>query len=249
MIPADPDCESQARGEPVNACMYNRTGIFPLIFEDRTRDKVRVLADWSPMDRLSLQFGLDWGKDDYSAPSEKGLSRTDLRLYSVDASYAVNDDWKLKAYYTYSEQTIKVAHSTGYIADLKDKNNTAGIGIVGQATPKLRLGADLLYINDRNVYGQTLDAQASSANQAFLDQSGGLPDATFRDTRLKVYGTYALQKNADVRLEIVHDRTKLDEWQWGWNGVPFLYSDNTTIVMQPEQNVTYVSVMYTYRFR
>jgi hypothetical protein len=52
-----------------------------------------------------------------------------------------------------------------------------------------------------------------------------------------------------VRLEIVHDRTRLDEWTWGWNGVPFLYSDNTTVALKPEQNVTFVSVLYTYRWK
>jgi hypothetical protein len=59
----------------------------------------------------------------------------------------------------------------------------------------------------------------------------------------------ALQKNSDVKVEVVHDRTKLDEWTWGWNGVPFLYSDNTTVNLQPEQNVTFVSVVYQYRWR
>jgi hypothetical protein len=50
-------------------------------------------------------------------------------------------------------------------------------------------------------------------------------------------------------MEIVHDRTKLDEWTWGVNGVPFLYSDNTSVSLKPEQNVTYVSVIYTYRWK
>ena len=36
----------------------------------------------------------------------------------------INDNSTLTAYYTYSEQTLKVSHSTGYIADLRDQNNT-----------------------------------------------------------------------------------------------------------------------------
>ena len=249
VIPADPDCTSATVGGVANACVFNRTGIFPYMLENRDRDKVRFLADWSPIDRLSLQFGADYGKDDYSAPTTKGLDKTDLKLFSVDAAYTLNDAWKLSAYYSYGEQTLHVGHSSGYVLDLQDKNNTGGIGIVGHATPRLKIGADLMYIQDRNVYAQTLDSLASAANQAFLAQSGGLPDVVFRDARIKVYGTYALQKNQDLKLEVVHDRTKLDEWTWGYNGVLFSYADNSTVTLLPNQNVTFVSVTYTYRFR
>jgi hypothetical protein len=33
------------------------------------------------------------------------------------------------------------------------------------------------------------------------------------------------------------------------NGVPFLYSDNTTVTLQPDQKVTFIGVTYAYRFR
>ena len=232
-----------------DSAIFNRTGIFPMIFMDRTRDKVKALADWSPIDRLSLQFTLEDGKDQYTAPTQKGLRDTAMGLYGVDVTYAVSEAWKLSAYYTYSEQTLHVSHSTGYIADLKDRNSTAGISLVGKPTGRLEVGADLLYINDRNIYAQTLDQLASAANAAFLAQSGGLPDVTFRDLRLKLFGKYALQKNADVRVDIVHDRQKLNEWTWESNGVPFAYSDNTTVGLNPNQNVTFVSVSYIYRWR
>ena len=111
------------------------------------------------------------------------------------------------------------------------------------------VGADLLYINDRNIYAQTTDQLASAANVAFLAQSGGLPDVTFRDLRLKLFGKYALQKNSDIRIDLVHDRTRLNEWTWGFNDVPFLYSDNTTVSLNPNQNVTFVGVRYIYRWQ
>jgi MtrB/PioB family decaheme-associated outer membrane protein len=250
VIPADPDCTSATVGGVPNACIYSRTGIFPFIFEDRKRDKVRALADWSPMDKLSLQFSVDYGKDDYTGPTEKGLDHTKLQLYGVDLAYQLSDAVKLTAYYSYSEQTLKVSHSTGYIGDLKDKNNTSGIGIIAQANPRLKLTGDIMFIRDQNIYGTGLDSLATAATQAqFNTGQLFIPDATFRDLRLKLTGTYALQKNSDIRMEIVHDRTKLEEWQWGWNGVPFLYSDNTTVNLKPEQNVTYVSLIYTYRWK
>ena len=232
-----------------DAAIFNRTAIFPFIFMDRKRDKVKVSADWSPMDRLSLQFSAEDGKDKYSAPTEKGLRDTAVRLYGVDVSYVVSEAWKLTAYYTYSEQTLHVSHSTGYIADLQDRNSSAGIGVVGKPMERVDVGADLMYINDKNIYAQSADALASAVNVAFLAQSGGLPDVTFRDLRLKLFGKYALQKNADIRVDLVHDRQRLNEWTWGYNGVPFLYSDNTTVNLNPNQNVTFVGVRYIYRWQ
>jgi hypothetical protein len=114
---------------------------------------------------------------------------------------------------------------------------------------RLDVGADVLYVFDRNIYAQTADAQASATNVAFLAQSGGLPDVTFRDLRLKFFGRYALDKNSDIRVALVHDRQKLNEWTWGFNGVPFAYSDNTTVNLNPDQNVTFVGVRYIYRWK
>jgi hypothetical protein len=164
-------------------------------------------------------------------------------------TYALSDNWKASAYYTYSEQTLHVSHSTGYVADLEDRNSTLGVSLAGKLLPKLQVGADLLHIRDRNIYAQQLDSAASAANLAFLAQSGGLPDVTFRNFRLKLFGKYALQKNADVRVDVVHDRSRLNEWTWENNGAAFLYSDNTTVRLNPNQNVTFVSVVYSYRWR
>jgi hypothetical protein len=250
VLPSDPDCTSATVSGVPNACIFNRTGIFPYMLENRDREKVRSVIDWSPAEKWTLQFAVDYGRDKYDDnPTEKGLRKSDVELYAIDVGYQVNDMWRLTGYASYGEQTLRVAHSTGYILDLRDKNTTAGLGIVGRVSPKLRLGADLLYIEDKNIYAQTLDALASAANVAFLAQSGGLPDVIFKDTRIKLYGTYAVQKNADVNLEIVHDRTKLDEWTWGYNGVAFAFSDNTTVNLKPNQNVTFVALRYTYRFR
>jgi MtrB/PioB family decaheme-associated outer membrane protein len=245
VLPADPDCASSG----TNACIYSRTNILPYMLENRDRQKVRSVLDWAPAENWTLQFAVDYGQDKYDDnPTEKGLNKSDVQLYAIDVGYQVSDQWHLTGYASYGEQTLRVSHSTGYIIDLRDKNTTAGLSLVGRVSPRVKLGADLLYIYDRNVYDQTLDAQASAANIAFLNQSGGLPDVIFKDARLKLYGTYALQKNSEIGVEIVHDRTRLNEWTWGYNGVAWAFSDNTTVSLKPDQNVTFASVRYTYRF-
>jgi hypothetical protein len=110
-----------------------------------------------------------------------------------------------------------------------------GLGVVGTPSHKLELGGNLSYMNDSNRYAQSLGS--------------GLPDVTYRVTSLKLYGKYAVKENADVRVDLLHQRAKLDEWTWGYNGTPFAYSDNTTVTMQPNQRVTFLGASYVYKFR
>lgn len=238
-----------------DAAIFNRTAIFPFIFMNRNRDKVKFLADWSPLNALSLQFAVEDAVDRYDAPTTKGLRNTKSRLYSVDASYTLSERWKLNGYVTRGDQYVHVDHGNfGYIAELRDINTSLGFGINGKPVDRFEVGATLSFINDVNRYGQQQDAgtgapaAANLGNGALLAATGGLPDVTFRQTRLKLFGKYTLDKKSDIRVDFVHQRTRLNEWTWGYNGVPFLYSDNTTVSQNPTQNVTFVGVTYIYKF-
>ena len=50
-------------------------------------------------------------------------------------------------------------------------------------------------------------------------------------------------------LDLIQQWARYNDWTWGYNGVPFAYSDNSTVTIQPRQNVTFVGVRYIYRFR
>lgn len=222
--------------------IYSRTGAFPMTLEDRQRDKLKVTADWTPIDMLSLQLMLEDGKDTYSAPTEKGLRDTGLRSYGIDAVWTLSDKWKLTGYWNRGTQTLHVDHSTGYLAELDNNNTSLGLGVDGHPSSKFQVGGDLSYMNDRNRYRQSLNSGAALVGD-------GLPDVSYRMTRLKLFGKYALRKNADLRVDLVRQRAKLDEWTWGYNGTPFVYADNTTISMQPNQNVTFIGATYIYRLK
>ena len=231
--------------------IINRTSLFPAIFTDRKRDKLKAMADWSPLEKLSLQFVLEDASDKYSSPGTKGLRDAGARLYSVDAAWSVTDLWKVTGFVSRGDQTMHIDHSTGYMMDLRNVNTTLGLGVTGKPTSKIDVGANFSYINDRNVYGQQMDQAASAANIAFLASGGGLPDVTFRQTKLNFFGAYALQKNASVRLDLIHQIAKLNEWTWTnpANGVPFMFSDGTTIGMNPSQRVTFLGASYIYRMQ
>ena len=232
-----------------DAQIYNRTAIFPFIFENRTREKWKAMGNWSPTDRLALTFFVEDGRDYYTGPTEHGLRDTGMRMYSADASFALNDDWKLSGYLSRGEQTLNAGHSTGYDAALKDTADSLGLALTGRLSQRAQMGADLTYLNDTLKYAQTQDPSASAANARFLAEQGGLPDVTYRLLRLKLFGQYAVDKTSYVRLDLIHQRTLFNEWTYNFNGVPFTYSDNTTLTATQDQRVTFLGVSYVMRFK
>ncbi len=235
--------------EVSDSAIYSRTAIFPSIFMDREREKVRVTGNWTPTERLSLQLFLDDGNDTFSGPTAHGLRKTRMNNVSVDAAYTVSDAWKFSAYVSRGRQSLDSGHSTGYDAVIEDTAWSYGMGIVGKPSGRLQLGADLMGINDTLAYKQTADASASAANKLLLATTGGLPDVTFRQLQLKLFGEYALDKTSYLRADLVHQRTMFNEWAYNYNGTPYLYSDNTTLNAKQNQNVTFLGVSYVYKFK
>ena len=229
-------------GSWLNIGPINPVGTYPMTMLDRTRDKVMMSADWTPIAKLSLQFMAEDGKDTYTGPTDKGLRDTGMNSFGVDAALTISEKWKLTGYVNRGDQTNHVDYNVGYLAALEDVNTSAGIGAVGKLTGKIEVGGDLSYLNDSNRYQQSMATGAAIVG-------GGLPDVTYRMTSLKLYGKYALRENADIRVDLMHQSVKLDEWTWGYNGIPFAYSDNTTVTMQPNQSVTFLGASYVYRFR
>jgi len=230
--------------------IYSRTAIFPMMFTDRNRDKVKLFADWATTERLSLQFVVEHTKDWYSAPTTKGLRDADGLLYGVDATWLLSDAWKLTGYWSQGDQELHIDHSSGYMMVLRNLTTTLGMGVTGKLSSQFEIGADLAYLNDSTQYNQRLDALASANNVTFFNQFPGLPEVTYGEYMLKLYGKFAVQKNADIRVDLVHQRAKLQEWTWGYNDAnPFLYSDNTTVTIKPEQHVTFIGARYIYKWQ
>lgn len=216
-------------------------GTLPMTMMDRRRDKLKVSADWAPTSTLSVQFIFEDGKDEYSGPTQKGLHDTGMKFYGVDAAFALSDAWKLTGYVNQAEQILHVDHGTGYVAALDNDTVSVGIGVTGKLSNKLEVGADVSYTNDRNRYNLSMSTGAAIV--------GGLPDVTYRVSSLKLFGKYAMAKNGDIRVDLVHQSAQFDEWTWAASGVPFAYSDNTTVSMQPNQSVTFLGARYIYKFR
>jgi MtrB/PioB family decaheme-associated outer membrane protein len=208
----------------------------PSYLANRDREKWRLLADWTPSDRLSFQLMLEEGSDSADTGAGiRGWRNTDFGFYSIDVSYAISENWKLSAYASHGKQTLRVNHSTtSYQVNLDDINDTAGIDLKGKLSAQLEVGANLSYTRDKNRYEQL---QTSPA--------GSVPDVLYRVTQLKLYGKYAMNKQSSVRLDLAHQDAKLDEWTW----TGFTYSDGTSVSLQPNQQVTFVGASYSYKWK
>jgi MtrB/PioB family decaheme-associated outer membrane protein len=226
--------------EPNNTTA-NAVGTYPMTMMDRKRDKVKVSVDWIPVEKLSLQFMLEDGKDSYTSPSNKGLRDTGMTSFGIDAALIVSANWKFTGYVNQNNQSMHVDHNVGYMAELENLNTSVGLGVVGKPSSKIEIGGDLSYLNDNNRYQQSMATGAPIVG-------GGLPDVTYRVTNLKLYGEYALKKNSSIRADMIYQSAKINEWTWENNGIPFAYSDNTTVSMQQNQNVVFVGASYVIRF-
>ncbi len=225
------------------------TAIFMPSLADRQRDKIRLVANWQPMEGLSLQFSAENGRDRYTSPSQQGLRSTKMDLYTIDWDYALSFRWSLNGYLSYGGQELNQSRPAGYNLAFENTSMSIGLGLVGKPTSKLDVGAGLSFIDDKNVYAQTLGADASAAAAALLAATGGLPDIVFRRAELRLFGNYKLTDESAIRVDLIHQRVKFNDWAYGYNGVPFVFSDNTTLSLMQKQNATFLGVRYIYRWK
>ncbi|MDH3209599.1 MAG: MtrB/PioB family decaheme-associated outer membrane protein [Burkholderiaceae bacterium] len=225
------------------------TAVFMPTLANRQRDKLKLLADWLPSDSLSLQFSAQGGRDRFSMPSVYGVRSTGMDQFNVDATYALSERWSLNGNLSTGNETLRQARPAAVVLNYDNTNTSVGVGLAGKPTSAIEVGGSVAFVNDRGIYAQTLDATADGASVALLAATGGLPDIVFRQTTLKLYSGYKLSEQSNVRVDLVHQRSTWSDWGWGYNGVPFTYSDGTTVSQQARQSVTFIGLRYIFRWQ
>lgn len=224
------------------------SGIFSPTLADRRRDKVRLLVDWQASDDLSLQLAAEGGRDRYQAPGVYGLRSADMGQVSLDWSYAVNVRWSVTGYVSGGRQQFDQGRPGAALVAYDNRSTTLGVGFTGKPAARWEVGGTFAFLDDRNAYNQTLDATADAGSAALLAATGGLPDITFRQTSLRLFGKYTLDKQSSLRLDFIHQRSRWSDWAWGYNSTPFLYSDGSTVNGRVTQNVSFVGITYIRRW-
>lgn len=245
----------------------------PIHVADRERDKWRLALDWTPLEKLSLQFIAEDARDDYdrSASRPYGLRDGSAKLYSLDANYTPTEAWQLTAWYSHDETKARQftgrwtrnteEHEADKDAHLTDRGDSIGLGARGEVSAKFRVGADLQWTRNRSSYHEDVMLTGVCGALGFCTRyptSAGvtaapLPDIESKLTKLQLFSTYAVRKNADIRLDLIHERWKTDDWSWQFaNGTPFAYgttTDGTTVTASQKQISNFVGIRYIYKFQ
>ncbi|MBP9907682.1 MAG: MtrB/PioB family outer membrane beta-barrel protein, partial [Rhodoferax sp.] len=72
-------------------------------------------------------------------------------------------------------------------------------------------------------------------------------DIVLRQSVLKLFGKYALDKRSAIRVDFIHQNTHFNDWSWAYNGVPYTYSDGTTVTQQERQSASFIGISYVYQ--
>lgn len=247
--------------------------INPLHIADRTRNKWRMSLDWAPVEAFSMQFNVEDSHDDYSREEGRpwGLKDGRATLVSVDARYAFSDKWELTGWASHDvtrakqlagrwDRVTEIFEMTKD-AKLEDRGNSVGLGLRGALTSKLKIGADVQWTRTESSYDEDtqlsglggLQATYPSDTSGFRATGARLPDIENTLTRLSMFARYAIRKNADVQLDLIHERWKTDDWTWSFaDGSNFTYgttTDGTVVSIKPKQTSNFIGARYIYKFQ
>lgn len=222
--------------------------ISPAYIADRQRDKVKVTMDWTVNSAFGLQAVYAYSKDKYPTQGARvdGVKEGTSDIFTLDANWTINDSWKANAFYSTEYIRLRVKGPIGpapVVANWKentlDRADTFGLGIDGKVSEALTAGAKFEMTNSYGEFKQN----PSSASP--------LPNVENRERRLNLFGDYAIQKNSSIRLDVIYETYKTDDWQWRFaTGNPFSYAiEGTRVTNDRDVSATFIGARYTYKFQ
>lgn len=235
--------------------------IAPLHLIDRDRNTVRLTANWTATDSLSLNLRLDSSRDKYTG---RGINAFDIGAhkgtgnnYSLDAAYAFTRDVSGTAWYSRNENRYQAREcQTGatdictntaanpvWASDLRNIADTWGLGLKARITAKFDLGADLTDAKVRDELGTSLISPATSTIVT------PLPNINTRVTTFKLTGKYSLDRQTGIRVFYIHDRYRTDDWTWANWTYTAATDGGTTVRQNPNQKVDFLGASFYYEFR
>lgn len=228
--------------------------INPLHIADRERNKVRLGLDWVPVEGLNVQFAADYSDDEYGFTAARpfGIRDGSGNAYSLDVSYALGDDWMLTGWASHDESEARQLNSNSGSttqtkdARLSDRGDSVGLGVRGAIGTSWRLGGDLQWTRTESGFAEVTPALPANS-------TGPLPNVETKLSRVNLFGAYAIDKSAEVRVDFIHERWESDDWQWEFaNGSAYIYgatTDGTVVIAAPKQISNFVGARYTYKFQ
>lgn len=215
-----------------------------LAFElaDRTRDKIGFDVSYTPQEKLTFGFALDFYKDDYKN-MELGLTKATGLSFTPSLTYVFSEDLTASTYYSYEKLSSDQAgrewitappSSTLWAESDSNTTQTIGLSVNWKAIPKkLDLGADVVY--------------ADFSGKIQYPGSTDLPELTSTLTAVGIHGVYKKTDNVSFRADYRYERYKDSDWA---NIPESLLTTVDTLGVTPrdqETHLIYFSVRYTFK--
>ena len=110
---------------------------------DRNRNKLRGMFNWDANERLSVQAGIDWNKDDYDN-SVYGLKKAESWAVNLQAGYGLTDDLSATAFYSYEDIKSETA-------GISYGSNSSATNVGGVAGNTVVSGGCFATVADKNM--------------------------------------------------------------------------------------------------
>lgn len=247
---------------------HHAININPIHIADRDRDRVRLGLEWLPTKALSFQLNYESARDSYphNEHTRYGVRKGSAELLSLDADLAISEESSLTAWYSsdrakatqYNARFNRITEvlEAEYLTHLRDEGDSFGIGYRRTMSENLRFGMDAQWTQTQSQYPMNVTLVGNVVG--FASGTFPLPNIENKFKTLKLFAEYALNKNADLRVDLIHEDWRTDDWTWFFaDGSPFTYgaatgnaaSDGSRVVADPEQKSTFIGLRYIVRFQ
>jgi MtrB/PioB family decaheme-associated outer membrane protein len=221
--------------------------ITPIHVADRERDKWKLALDWSPTEALGLQFNFADAQDKYPDNSAlpSGVRKGAAQFWGVDATYTLNDNWQVNGWYSYDINKIRqIYFEDQATTNLKEKADTFGFGVKGKVTGKLDIGMNFEWMKTNAEFNEVTSVARQAGTVA-------LPSIETKIARLNLYGIYTLDKRSNIRVDVITEDWKSNDWTWAFsNGSAYSYlTENTQVINPKNQSGAFIGARYAYKFQ
>lgn len=219
-----------------------------ILWADRVRDKLRANFDWTPINSLSSQLTLEGSKDSYTGRI-LGPRYGDSLFASLDLTYKLARGWDLTGWASieqtridqstngdgYSKGTTLDLTNVDWNAKLTNLGRAIGLGLRGQVTSAIKIGADTEYTNDVNRHELSLAAPLS-AGFGVTD----LPDIKYDQYSVRLFSEYEFIPNNSLRLRYNYAHLTARDWTWQ----KWAYADGSSVRIPDSQDVHFIGLSY-----
>ncbi len=169
----------------------------------RDETKAGLSLNYMPTESLSFNGSADYVQDKYT-DTKIGLRRATHPTYSLDMAFNPQKDLSTYAYYTYDGDVAKQQGSRSgdlldWTARTDDTSNTIGVGLKwAEVVDDIDVGADYVYNR--------------SKSNVKLAADGENPDLVNRMKSLRLFVSYHLKQDLQIKLGYRHERYSSSDW-------------------------------------